>query len=241
MTPIVEPGKIRIVLSWPDAPSDLDLYSIFKTGNMTKCIVFFGKTACSKTHIDVNNNQGGRKGAETITIDVLEKYIYTFAVRKYVSTAKNNLAPGENRVAGAPLSSDFNYPISAEPDEGQIKLENKPLSDSRAKVAIFVNGFKSAVKEISVPLNPEGNTLLESDKDKEILDWWVAFCLDGEKGLESLRIVNKMTSALPQESYCEGIYPQKPQADLVKDVLKEEPKVSSFVQLKQGNKIKRNY
>jgi len=75
LTPYVEQGKIRIVLSWPDAPADLNLYSIFKTGRFTKCMVFFGKTKCSKTRMNVDNFLGGEKGAETITNDLLEKYI----------------------------------------------------------------------------------------------------------------------------------------------------------------------
>jgi len=212
---------------------------------MTKCIVFFGKTVCSQTKININNNLGGRKGAETITIDVLEKYIYTFAVRKYVSTARNNLAPGEVRIDGAPLSSDYNYHISADPDENAVKLADVTLSASKAKVSIFFHGFKSAVQEIQVPLNPEaeGNLLLDSDKGKEYFDWWIPFCLDGERGLESLRIVNKLTSALPKESYCESLYAQKIQDDLLKIVQKEGQKVvTSFVQQKQAgsNKLKRN-
>jgi len=239
LTPFVDPGKIRVVLSWPDAPSDLDLYSIFKTGQYTKCLVFFGKPNCSKTQIDVINNHSRKKGAETITIELLEKYIYTFAVRKYVSTAKDNLAPAEKRVPGAPYSSDHNYEFSAEEKEGTELLPNVALSASKAKVAIFVHGFKSAVKEINVPLNSQGNLLLDSDKDKKSLDWWVPFCLDGEKGLNSLKIVNKLTSSLPQESFCEGIY-KKTEINSVSSSVSYEPKVYTFAEVRGLNKLKRN-
>lgn len=209
LTPVVAPGKIRVVLSWPDAPSDLDLYSIFKTGKFTKCMVFFGKTSCSKTQLDIDNRMGGRKGAETITIEVLEKYIYTFAVRKYVSTSVDNLAPGEKRVEGAPMSSDYNYEILPDNERPEL-LPNITLSESTAKVSIFVAGFKNAIQEIVVPLNVQDNLLMDSDKNKKYYDWWLAFCLNGTEGMNSIKIVNKLTSELPKETYCEGLYNTKP-------------------------------
>lgn len=205
LTPFVEQGKIRIVLSWPNAPRDLDLYAIFKTGKFSKCQVFFGKSVCSKTHIDVDNNMGGNKGAETITIDVLEKFIYTFAVRKYVSNAKDNLAPGEKRVDGAPLNSDYNYEFLPESERPEL-IANATLSESNAKISIFVSGFKNAIREIIVPSNPEENLLSDADKNKKDYDWWVPFCLNGAQGIDSLKVVNKMTTEQPKETYCEGLY-----------------------------------
>lgn len=239
LTPFVDQGKIRIVLSWPDAPADLDLYSIFKTGKFTKCMVFFGKTMCSKTRIDVDNKMGGRKGAETITIDVLEKYVYTFAVRKYVSTAKDNLAPGEQRVEGAPMSSDYNYevlPDSERPD----KIANVTLSESNAKVSIFVNGFKNAIREINVPASVEGNFLLETDKNKKYYDWWVPFCLNGAQGMQSLRVVNKMTTEIPKETYCEDLYKNAAKASVTpaNSGTPTSPTKTFFVEMKK-NKMKK--
>lgn len=210
LTPVVEPGKIRIVLTWPDAPRDLDIYSIFKTGKFSSCQVYFGKKTCSGTHLDVDNNQGGRKGSETITIDILEKYIYTFAVRKYFDASENGLAPGEIRVEGAPLSADYNYAILPETDRPEL-LPNITLSESRAKVSVFISGFKAALREINVPVTPVGNLLYPTtDKDNKYYDWWLAFCLDGKAGLESLRIVNKLSSKNPKDTYCENLYNPTP-------------------------------
>ncbi len=205
LTPFVEQGKIRIVLSWPDAPADLDLYSLFKTGKFTRCQVFYGKQECSKTRIDVDNKFGGKKGAETITIDVLEKYIYTFAVRKYVSTVKDDLASGEVRVEGAPRSSDYNYEVLPESERPEL-IANVTLSQSNAKLSIFIGGYKNAIREIIVPLDVENNLLSDSDKNKKYHDWWLGFCLNGSQGISSLRIVNKLTSEMPKEAYCEEIY-----------------------------------
>jgi len=229
LTPYVEQGKIRIVLSWPNAPRDLDLYAIFKTGKFTKCQVFFGKTICSKTHIDVDNNMGGNKGAETITIDVLEKFIYTFAVRKYVSTAKDNLAPGEKRIEGAPLNSDYNYEFLPESERPEL-IANATLSESNAKISIFVNGFKNAIREIIVPSNPEENLLSDTDKNKKYYDWWVPFCLNGSQGIDSLKIVNKMTTEQPKETYCEGLYTAATVAPTTTGTTKTTTTKTSFVE-----------
>lgn len=216
LTPFVDQGKIRVVLSWPDAPADLDLYSIFKTGKFTKCMVFFGKTVCSKTRIDVDNKLGGKKGAETITIDLLEKYIYTFAIRKYVSTAKDNLAPGEERVEGAPMSSDYNYEFLPESERPEL-IANATLAESNAKISIFVSGFKNAIREITVPVSVEGNLLLESDKNNKYYDWWVPFCLNGSLGVQSIKIVNKLTTEMPKDTYCQGLYSNSKNSESAKN------------------------
>lgn len=241
LTPMVQPGEIRVVLSWPDAPDDLDLYSIFKTGNFTKCIVFYGKPDCSSTHIEVINNQGGRKGAETITINFLEKYIYTFAVRKYISKSKDNLAPDEKRVEGAPLSSDYNYEIPVDINEKKEIFADVNLSESKAKVAIFIHGFQSAIQEIFVPSNYEGNLLLDSDKSKNTLDWWVPFCINGERGLDSLMILNKLTSNLPNDDICRKIYNNQSVLDNPSNYNKNALNNSTYVQVKSLNKLKRFY
>jgi len=205
LTPFVEQGKIRVVLSWPNAPRDLDLYAIFKTGKFSKCQVFFGKTVCSKTHIDVENNMVGGKGAQTITIDVLEKFIYTFAVRKFISNTKDNLALGEKRVDGAPLNSDYNYEFLPESERPDL-IANATLSESNAKISIFVNGFKNSIREIIIPSNAEDNLLLDTDKNKKNYVWWLPFCLNGVQGMDSLKIINKMTAEQPKETYCESLY-----------------------------------
>lgn len=232
LTPYVESGKIRVVLSWPEAPRDLDLYSIFVVDpkRYTKCWVFFGKSRCAKTHIDVDNNLGGRKGGETITIDVLEKYIYTFAVKKFVTVSKGNLAKDEKMIQDAPVDE-----MGSLSDDEQLarQIPDIPISQSRAKVAIFVNGFKNAIQEIFVPIDSQENLLLESDKNTTNHDWWLAFCLDGNQGLNSLKIVNKLTTSAPRETYCEGVYNKN------KSVVQDDPDKLDFVQLTTNNFIKR--
>lgn len=215
LTPIVKSGKIRVVVSWPDAPSDLDMVSTFRLDKVdTKCEVFFGKKNCSQTSLQVDNNLRTRKGAETITIDMLENYIYTFAIRKYVDKSSDGLFPGEERVDGAPKNSDYNSKMLLDREKLE-PLMNVTLSESKAKVSIFVNGYKSAIQEIYVPENPQKNLLFKKDQNNPYLDWWLAFCLDGAEGLTSMKIVNKLSSENPNESYCEKYYNKQPKAKIL--------------------------
>ncbi len=55
MTPRVEPGKLRFVLSWPYAPKDLDIHSIFKISRFSQCEIYFGARNCLGTTLDVDN------------------------------------------------------------------------------------------------------------------------------------------------------------------------------------------
>lgn len=207
MTPYVEPGKIRMVLSWPDAPSDLDIYSFFRTSSRRRCSVFFGRKRCKGLRLDVDNNIGGRKGAETITINVLENYIYTFVVRKYVDESEHGLAPGEERVDGAP-EEDYEKPE---------KLPNIPIHESKAKLSIYVGGTQKSLLSINIPSSDSKDNLL-NDSDKENsgdkkFDWWHVFCLDGSQGLESLKTINKLTTKNPRHTYCENLYFSDPEFD----------------------------
>merc|ERR1712032_1468175 len=42
-------------------------------------------------------------------------------------------------------------------------------------------------------------------KEKEF-NWWLAFCFDGSKGIESIKIVNKLSVKEPDFTYCEKLY-----------------------------------
>jgi hypothetical protein len=237
LTPYVEDGKIRMVLSWPNAPSDLDIYSFFRITPKRRCTVFFGKKRCKELRLDVDNNMGGRKGAETITINALENYIYTFVVRKFVDKSVNGLAPGEERVDGAP-EEDYEKPE---------KLPDIPIHESKAKLSIFIGGIQQSLLSITIPSsNSKENLLLDSDKestdDSKKFDWWHVFCLDGSKGLASLKTINKLTVNNPKHSYCEDLYFNEPGFD--SPVPRQQSKriafIEKFVDLKEEKLNKRN-
>jgi hypothetical protein len=188
---------MRFVLSWPDAPRDLDFHILFKTGKFSKCEVFFGKTECSGANLDVNNYLGGGRGVETVTLNTIGNFNYTIVVHKYNGKAAENA--DSNRVKDAPVL------LPAEEQYRNIPDIN--LYESQAKVSVYAPGFKRAIKELEIPYNRNNNYLDQSkDKDAPIHDWWLAFCLDGKSGLKSLAAVNKISAAKPDFGYCEKIY-----------------------------------
>jgi hypothetical protein len=198
MTPFVEEGKLRFVLSWPFAPRDLDIHSFFKISRFSKCEVYFGKRDCVGTNLDTDNYNGGSNGVETITINSLGNYVYTFAVHKYTDVS-NGVAPGEQPVAGSPPS----------PPSGRnetINVPDIPLSESRAKVSIYAYGFKGAIYQLMVP-SFRSNVALQSDEtDRNKFTWWIGFCLNGNEGVNSLSVINKLSKDKPNYTLCEGIY-----------------------------------
>lgn len=200
MTPLANKGQMHIVLSWPNAPSDIDLFSNFKTSENTVCSVFFGKKYCNGVYLHADNNLGGRKGAETITIQLFENFIYSFAVRKYKDGTENGRLKGEEKVKDAP-KMDHKIPK---------KLEDKPLSDSKAKVSVYVSGYEFALFSTSIVDNIDRENLLNPSEDEkkieEKINWWLAFCLNGSKGIDSVKIVNKLASKQPDYKYCQDLY-----------------------------------
>jgi hypothetical protein len=185
MTPIVEKGKMRFVLSWPYAPRDLDIHSLFKISKFSKCEVYFGKRDCAGTVLDVDNFNGGSNGVETITINTLGQYIYTFAVHKFV---QQDPAKKED-----------------EKTDPGAKIPNIPLSKSKAKISVYSSEFKGPIYQLEIPSFSDNN-LIEKGKSEDDYTWWMGFCLDGKKGLNSLALVNKLTTEKPNYTLCENLF-----------------------------------
>jgi len=203
MTPLTPVGQIRIVLSWPSAPSDLDLFSSFKTSPNTFCSVYFGKKYCSGVNLNVDNNLGGRKGAETITIQLVENFVYSLSARKYVDETDNGRLKGEISVKGAP---EINHKTPE-------KFENVNMDQSKAKISLYVSNYEFSLFDIHIPDNVGNDNLLYPNEDKnnseKDINWWLAFCLNGSQGIDSVKIVNKLTSKQPDFTYCEEFYRQR--------------------------------
>lgn len=187
LTPRVQEGEIRFVLDWPNGPIDLDLYSYFKVSKMLKCSVFFGNKDCPGVTFDAEHLEQDEFGGEVITINTLGKYVYTFAVNKYINVF-NSTAAGDNPVEGAEI------PQSKSPD---ITLPDTNLSDSDAKISVYSDKFVGPITQISVPST-------EDNADK--MNWWLSLCLDGSKGIQSLSVINKLFMERPHFNYCESFY-----------------------------------
>lgn len=188
---------MRFVLSWIEAPRDLDFHILFKTGKFSKCEVFFAKTECSGANLDANNYLGGSKGVETVTLNTIGNFNYSIVVHKYNGKKAENA--DENRVKDAPVL------LPAE--EESRNIPDIKLSESQAKVSVYADGYKRAIKELEIPYNVENNYLDEGkDKGAANHDWWLAFCLDGKAGLQSLLSANKVSASKPDYNSCNNLY-----------------------------------
>jgi hypothetical protein len=196
MTPLVHDGQIRFVLSWPDAPADLDLHGLFVVSARNKCEVFFGKKECVGLDLDVDNLKGGKNGVETITIRDLGKYIYNIAVHRYIDIS-NGISAGENPISDSPI------------DKPDIDLPSTPLPESKATISVYASGYKGAILSINVPTE-----IKENEKSSDY-NWWNVLCLDGIRGLSSISIINEISTNKPIATFCKKHYEQLPITNLI--------------------------
>jgi len=187
------------VLSWPNGPKDLDLYSIFKVNSRSRCEVFFGKKLCVGVELDVDNLDGGKMGVETITISSLGNYNYIFAVNKYIDLS-NGLAEGEEE--GISQLDDSN-PLIETKSTRQI-VPDLQLYKSEAKISVYSSNFIGPVLELIVPDTiKKDNILSDSIEDKGFI-WWYGFCLNGTNGISSIKTINKLSKEKPTLSFCDN-------------------------------------
>lgn len=204
MTPSLEEGQIRFVLSWPNNPKDIDIHSLFKISRMSKCEVFFGKRECGGTTLDIDNFNYGINGVETITINTMSSFVYAIAVHKFIDVTTNNLADGDT-----PIDSYYEEDDEKkDTDNSSAPSQNTdlPLMDSGAKISVYIAGFKQAIVQLPVPSkfsNENGNNNAGNDNK---FTWWHALCLDGKQGIDSLSVVNTISEDKPDSSDCEKIY-----------------------------------
>lgn len=195
LTQRVNAGQIRFVLSWPNAPKDLDIHSIFKVSRYTQCEVYFGERECLGMTLDTDNLKGGKNGVETITIDTLGNYIYIFVVNKYFDVSDGETAAGDNFINQEETSKTT--PINN-------SIPNIPLSQSKATLSIYTSEFKGPLHVANVPTFNQEN-LLDPGKEDSSYIWWIAFCMDGSVGIDSLKTVNLLSTEKPPKTYCDSI------------------------------------
>jgi hypothetical protein len=74
----LEPGCVRLSLLWGAEPADLDLYSyrVNREEPNEQCLTYFcnGKDPCNGTTFDIDNQEGGEAGAETVTYCGVQDY-----------------------------------------------------------------------------------------------------------------------------------------------------------------------
>jgi hypothetical protein len=73
------------------------------------------------------------------------------------------------------------------------------LKESGAVVKVFTSGFNKEVFKAEV----------SAAKGEDDGEFWVAFCLDGLKGISSIKEVNRIEKGKINYKYCEDIYNNK--------------------------------
>ena len=186
MTPRVEAGQLRIVLSWPDGPKDLDIHAFFKISRLSSCEIYFGERECIGTSLETDNLLGGKKGVESLYIHDLGNYFYTFAVHYNFDKLNETTSDGnENPTHDVPKFTSF--------------------TNSKARLSVYTSELKTPLLQVFVPSFEEKN-LIEPGSDELSYTWWTALCLDGSQGIPSLMQVNKLGIQQPTSEYCQSLY-----------------------------------
>lgn len=196
-------NSLRFVLSWENAPKDLGIHMLFQVSRNQKCEVYFARKECVGASLDIDNLNGGQNGVETITVNTLGNYIYTVAINKYVDIT-DGIAPGENDVReGENNQGNNNRGIWA----------NIPLVQAKAKVSVYAPGYSDPILVINNPPVIDDSTVYgsQSNSPPDTFDWWIVFCLDGSKGIDSIVTVNKYKISKPIFKDCSDILAENSQ------------------------------
>ena len=184
MIQLFNSGKVIVKMDWENNPPDLDLICRFKVKDNIFCYTFFGNNICVDTYYPNDNRKKGINGPETIEVEILGEYNYFFYVRKYFDVS-NNTAKMERKI------NHF------EDEDNKISLYYKQNDDSiknsEVKLSLYANGIRIPSFILNVPNVEDFN---------ESYIYWGGFCLNGNKGLEGINIINKFYENEPPKNIC---------------------------------------
>ena len=197
LIPKISRNKEMIIsLTWDKNPYDLNIFTFFKIRDDFECKVFYGNQVCHGVYQENINYNNGTHGVQTMTIEKMGNFIYTFSVRKFMIN-DNPQKRGENKIK----SAFDKAPIEKFP-EFMRKINDvdnkKNIKESKASIKVYLNGYENEIFSVST------QDLMEN----EISDgkWWVAFCLDGSKGIKSIVKLNKFVDGEVNYKFCEEWY-----------------------------------
>merc|ERR1719427_1721429 len=122
LSPILQPGEVRMTMSWGERPMDLDIYTLQKNLNNPdpSCTTYYSnKNGCEGVTLDLDNYNGGNNGVETITfhdVDTRQGDVYMVFVHHY----------GSSRVADEFESSGVHLSLT----DGQISTSISMETDT---------------------------------------------------------------------------------------------------------------
>jgi hypothetical protein len=140
------------------------------------------------------NYNNGTQGTQTLTIEKLGNYIYTFAINPFYIN-DNPIDRNEKKVEGV----ENNAPTEYYPEFNRTYYEDIndiTFAQSKANIKIYIKDYEKEIYKMDINSH-------NTEKEKK---WLVAFCLNGNKGIKSLKVINKYVGVQPNYSYCEEIY-----------------------------------
>ena len=189
-------GKVVLKLTWGLKPLDLDFVCRFPTYENYNCYTFFANKKCVETEFFIDNRIPEQLSSEIIEISELSEYIYLFYVRKYFDKS-NGLTQNEFKIEGVENIKDMNH------TETYI-LYDEYLNNTSAYIYIYSNGFKIPPIKIPIP-DYDSNNILYNNTNNEYI-YWAAFCIDGKKGINSIKIINQFMVDEPEQNICLSYY-----------------------------------
>ena len=185
-------GKIVTKLEWNNKPPDLDLICRFQVSENLYCYTFFGNKKCVETEFFFDSREPSEISSEIIQINEFSEYIYLFYVRKYFDSS-NGFTQNEYKIEGVEMNPKINY------TDFDIKY-NESLKNIIARILVYSNGYKKPSLKISIP------GFINNEKNNTEYKYWVAFCINGKIGINSLKIINEFSDVEPSKNICLSYY-----------------------------------
>ena len=192
MIPIFNSGKLMVKLYWSAKPPDLDLFCQYQVGKDLYCYTFFGNKKCVETIFFSDSRLPYQISSEVIEIKEFSDHLYFFYVRKYFDISNGTAF---NEVKGVGVEPELKIKFNEIDEEYDESIDNM-----KARLLIYSNGFKYPA--IEIPLAYKIYDLLQKKNYK----YWAAFCINGNEGISSLKIINEVMENEPQKDICLSFY-----------------------------------
>jgi hypothetical protein len=189
---IFNSGKIIVKLEWDNKPPDLDLICRFQVTKDNYCYIFFGNRKCGKAELLSDSREKNEISSEIIEISEFSDYVYLFYVRKYFDSSNGN-ALNEFKKDGVETEEKINY------SELDIKY-NEYLNNTSARILVYSNGFRIPALKINIP------GFIKNETNQTEYIYWIAFCINGNEGINSLKVVNELIQNEPSKNICLTYY-----------------------------------
>ena len=186
-------GQIMVKLEWDLKPPDLDLFCRFQVSKNYFCYTFFGNKVCGKTEFFIDNKLPEQISSEIIEISEFSDYLYLFYVRKYFDNSKGK-TQNEFKIEGVENDKDMDH-------TEMYTVYDEYLNNTSSNIYIYSNGYKIPAIKIPIP----DYELNDDNKDKEYI-YWAAFCINGNEGINSLKIINQYMQNEPAKNICMSYY-----------------------------------